>query len=228
MDTETSFPNLHTFFVSDQPPYGEGVELAILTGSFLSNRPGICLELLRFKAFFFILWLFPLDNCLQNLSQLGINFIFSVCLRMILVSVLCFPLSLISIYTLDWVFSIMVGDRTKKGETWVSVWLVNLRSNRALPRVCVTWIWWIQDILGFKKGEYTGRHFALLICSVCLMTRLLRSLSIRLCQLLQESLLVLLRGCGRIYEKVCRSVMWLIICIPNKWIGIIHLLITIF
>lgn len=74
--------------------------------------------------------------------------------------------------------------------------------------MCVTSIQWIQDVLGFKKGEHTLRHFALLIHSVRLITRLLRSLSISMCPLASSGLLASsLGGGGRIYVKVCRSVM---------------------
>lgn len=77
--------------------------MTILTGSFVS----IC-NFSGSKQFFSIR-----DNfhfLFEESSQIGINFRFAVYVHMILISVLCFPLPLMSIYTLGCFCRIMVGE----------------------------------------------------------------------------------------------------------------------
>lgn len=83
---------------------------------------------------------------------------------MILELLLRFPLSLIGIYTLDWLHSMKSRGRVRGDEMWVSLPAANLLLQRALPHVSVTRMWLTQGMLSFKKGEHTQGHFALLIC----------------------------------------------------------------
>lgn len=69
------------------------MEIAILTGSFLS--------VWNFSDSIFFSFCDNFHFLFAESSQVGINFRFSVCIHMILISVLCFPLPVISIYSLD-------------------------------------------------------------------------------------------------------------------------------